>query len=65
LSAETGIVENGRQDPGRNGLFSIDDGFPGSRRLDGGHDRGAMIEVFQRFTQRCGRNSTFDAKRLF
>jgi hypothetical protein len=36
LSAETGIVENGRQDPGRNGLFSIDDGFPGSRRLDGG-----------------------------
>ena len=36
MSAETGIVENGRQDPGRNGLFSIDDGFPGSRRLDGG-----------------------------
>jgi hypothetical protein len=28
LSAETGIVENRRQDPGRNGLFSIDDGFP-------------------------------------
>jgi hypothetical protein len=36
LSAETGIVENRRQDPRRNGLFSIDDGFRGSARLDGG-----------------------------
>src|ERR1700738_3995544 len=39
LSAETGKVENWRQDPTRrNGLFSIDDGFRGSRRLDGGDD---------------------------
>jgi hypothetical protein len=36
LSAETGNVENGRQDPPRNGPFSIDDGFRGSGRLDGG-----------------------------
>jgi hypothetical protein len=36
LSAETGNVENRRQDPRRNGLFSIDDGFRGSGRLDGG-----------------------------
>src|SRR5258706_9421427 len=36
LSAETGNVENVRQDPRRNGLFSIDDGFRGSGRLDGG-----------------------------
>jgi hypothetical protein len=35
-SAETGNVENGRQDPRRNGPFSIDDGFRGSGRLDGG-----------------------------
>src|SRR6266446_6835366 len=32
LSAETGNVENRRQDPRRNGLFSIDDGFRGSGR---------------------------------
>jgi hypothetical protein len=38
-SAETGNVENGPRDPRRNGLFSIDDGFRGSRRLDGGRDR--------------------------
>jgi hypothetical protein len=30
LSAETGNVENRRQDPRRNGVFSIDDGFRGS-----------------------------------
>ena len=36
LSAETGNVENRRQDPRRNRLFSIDDGFYGSGRLDGG-----------------------------
>jgi len=36
LSAETGNVENRRQDLRRNGLFSIDDGFRGSGRLDGG-----------------------------
>src|SRR6266403_5484904 len=36
LSAETGNVENRRQDPRRNGLVSIDDGFRGSGRLDGG-----------------------------
>ncbi len=36
LSAETGNVENRRQDPRRNGLFSIDVGFYGSGRLDGG-----------------------------
>jgi hypothetical protein len=35
LSAETGNVENRRQDPRRNGLFSIDDRFRGSGRLDG------------------------------
>jgi hypothetical protein len=28
--AETGIFENRRHDPRRNGLFSIDDGFRGS-----------------------------------
>jgi hypothetical protein len=31
-----GNVENRRQDPRRNGLFSIDDSFRGSGRLDGG-----------------------------
>jgi hypothetical protein len=36
LSAETEDIENRRQDPRRNGLFSIDDGFRGSGRLDGG-----------------------------
>ena len=36
FSAETENVENRRQDPRRNGLFSIDDGFSGSGRLDGG-----------------------------
>src|SRR5258707_15864921 len=35
-SAETRNVENSRQDPRRNGLVSIDDGFCGSGRLDGG-----------------------------
>jgi hypothetical protein len=39
LSAETGNVENRRQDPRRNGLFSIGDGFCGSGRLGGGRDR--------------------------
>ena len=39
LSVETGNVENRRQDPRRNGLFLIDDGFRGSGRLDGGGDR--------------------------
>ena len=39
LSAETRNVENRRQNPRRNGLFSIDDGFRGSGRLDGGRDR--------------------------
>src|ERR1700694_4115123 len=39
LSAETGNVENRRQDPRRKGLFSIDDGFRGSGRLDGGGTR--------------------------
>src|SRR5258706_10991060 len=36
LSAETGNVENRRQDPRRNGLFAIDDSFRSSGRLDGG-----------------------------
>ena len=36
LSAETGNVENRGQDPRRNGLFSINDGFRGLGRLDGG-----------------------------
>jgi hypothetical protein len=36
FSAETGNVENRRQEPRRNGLFSIDDRFRGSGRLDGG-----------------------------
>src|SRR6266851_5027086 len=36
LSAETGNVENRRQDPRRNGLLSINDGFRGSGRLGGG-----------------------------
>src|SRR6202165_5566848 len=36
FSAETGNVENRRQDPRRNGLFSIDNRFRGSGRLDGG-----------------------------
>jgi hypothetical protein len=36
LSAETGNVENRRQDPRRSGLFSIDHGFRSSGRLDGG-----------------------------
>jgi hypothetical protein len=36
LSAETGNVENGRQESRRNGLFPIDDGFRSSGRLDGG-----------------------------
>src|SRR5260221_13635931 len=31
-----GNVENRRQDPRRNGLLSIEDGFRGSGRLDGG-----------------------------
>src|SRR5216684_3595548 len=33
-----GNVENRRQDPRRNGLFSIEDGFRGSGRLGGGDD---------------------------
>jgi hypothetical protein len=36
LSAETGNVEDRRQDPRRNGPFAVDDGFYGSGRLDGG-----------------------------
>jgi hypothetical protein len=36
VSPETGNVENRRQDPRRNGVFSIDDGFQGSVGLDGG-----------------------------
>ena len=36
LSAETENVENRPQDPRRNRLFSINDGFRGSGRLDGG-----------------------------
>src|ERR1700726_3784378 len=36
MSAETGIVENRRQDPRRNGLFLIDNGFRSSGGLDGG-----------------------------
>ena len=36
MSAETGNIENSSQDPRRNGLFSIDNGFRGSGRLDGG-----------------------------
>jgi hypothetical protein len=36
LSPETENAENRRQDPRRNGLFRIDDGFPSSGRLDGG-----------------------------
>src|ERR1700687_3381642 len=39
LSAETGNVENRRQDPRRNGFFSIDDGFRSSGRLGGGRTR--------------------------
>jgi hypothetical protein len=39
LSAETGNVQIGDKNPRRNGLFSIDDGFRGSGRLDGGRDR--------------------------
>jgi molybdopterin-dependent oxidoreductase iron-sulfur protein len=34
--AVRGDPEHPRQDPRRNGLFSIDDGFRGSGRLDGG-----------------------------
>ena len=36
LSVETGNVESMRQDPRRNGLFSIGDDFGGLGRLDGG-----------------------------
>ena len=36
LSAETGNVQIGDKNPRTNGLFSIDDGFCGSGRLDGG-----------------------------
>jgi site-specific DNA recombinase len=39
LSAETGNVENGRQESPRKGLFSIDDGFRSSGRLGGGRTR--------------------------
>ena len=49
LSAETGNVENRRQDPRRNGLFSIDDGFRGSGRLGGGvrsHMRTGLVWTF-------------------
>src|SRR5258708_6181444 len=38
LSAETGKVENRRQDPRKNGPFSIDDDFRSSGRLGGGDD---------------------------
>src|SRR5437879_3330881 len=38
LSAETENVENTRQDPRRNGLFSVDDNFRSSGRLGGGDD---------------------------
>jgi hypothetical protein len=36
FTAETRNAQNRQQDPRRNGLFSIDDGFRGSRRLNGG-----------------------------
>jgi hypothetical protein len=39
LSAETGNVENRRQESRQKGLFPIDDGFRGSGRLDGGRTR--------------------------
>ena len=40
FTAETRNAQNRQQDHRRNGLFSIDDGFYGSLRLNGGHDRG-------------------------
>jgi hypothetical protein len=36
FTAETRNAQNRQQDPRRNGLFSIDDGFYGSGRLNGG-----------------------------
>jgi hypothetical protein len=39
FTAETRNAQNRQQDPRRNGLFSIDDGFYGSGRLNGGRDR--------------------------
>jgi len=52
--------ENRRQDPRRNGLFSIDDGFRGSGRLDGGersHMRTRLHPQFpanrEKYTEFC------------
>ena len=39
ITAETRNLKIGVKNPRRNGLFSIDDGFRGSGRLDGGRDR--------------------------
>jgi hypothetical protein len=39
LSAETGNLKIDDKNPRRNGALSIDDGFRGSGRLDGGGDR--------------------------
>src|SRR5258708_37005282 len=38
ISPETVNLEIGAKNPGRNGVFLIDDGFRGSGRLDGGRD---------------------------
>jgi hypothetical protein len=37
-------LKNRRQEPRRNGPFSIDDGFRGSGRLDGGGDRYRTVD---------------------
>src|SRR5258705_6126063 len=49
LSAETGNVENGRQESPRKGLFSIDDGFRSSGRLGGGGSSQIRTSLNQQF----------------
>jgi hypothetical protein len=60
MSAETGIAENRPQDPRRNGLFSIDDGFRSSGRLNGGvrsQMRTRLLQeqgIFDEFSRKTG-----------
>src|SRR5712672_1534982 len=64
FTAETRNAQNRQQDPRRNGLFSIDDGFYGSGRLNGGAnlDRTACSPLSHR-TGLCARQDFGAPKR--
>jgi hypothetical protein len=56
--AETANVKNRRQYPRRNGLFSIDEDFRGSGRLDGGADWDRTCDPPEHFVIPSGPLST-------